>query len=237
MPIEDAMFTIAVCQYKFTPSNKYDKDALEAELEVLKSKMEIEYQEILRKIQNNCRDKRPDRYIEIYSSEHPDFKNNVTALAENYKCYQYTYNDFAFFVIDDKRPNVPTCHDKYIDLFNDEEEFASSYANINDFVDMVDKRSLLKKAFESYISRICKESTLAFRGANTDKPSTESGYIKALESFKEMDAWYTKALDACFIADTKMVKEFTKSGHIFADKAEFFAAYTSPNYKKILKSK
>lgn len=216
--------------------DKYDEVRLQKALAIQEQEVKIAYNQKVYKMKEDCRKNNPDKFISIYANEHPDFADKVAALEADYKCYNYDYNKLAFYVIDGMTPRDAKCYDKYIGLFNSNDEFNSFYSNINLFTEEVEKREVIQKKYQSVMRRLGQGETLAFKGAKEGKAADVQMFINALEEFKVVGKWYDDALNAYFNADSKMMKEYGKVGNLFSSKEAFFNSYISSLYKNDLKN-
>ena len=216
--------------------DKYDEVLLQKALAKQEQEVKIAYNQKVYKMKEDCRKNNPDKFISIYANEHPDFADKVAALEADYKCYNYDYNKLAFYVIDGMTPRDAKCYDKYIGLFNSNDEFNSFYSNINLFTEEVEKREVIQKKYQSVMRRLGQGETLAFKGAKEGKAADVQMFINALEEFKVVGKWYDDALNAYFNADSKMMKEYGKVGNLFSSKEAFFNSYISSLYKNDLKN-
>ena len=234
--ISSHKFLLNANDYSLSKVDKTDKEALRSALDSQKSKMATDYANALKKIAKDCRENAPNRFVAVYASEHPDFEAKVSALEYDYRCYNFSYNELAFFVIDDKMPSQIKCYDKYSDLFNNRDEFNSFYITAARFNKEVSYREDIRKRFMAILSKAPMEKSMSFKGAKNGKNIEMLEYMDAIEEFKIVDSWYYATLEAYLKADAKMNKEYSKVSKFFNGKKEFFEAYTSPNYSKILKS-
>ena len=216
--------------------DKYDEVLLQEALTKQEQEVKIAYNMKVSKMKEDCRKNNPDKFISIYANEHPDFADKVAALEADYKCYNYSYNKLAFYVIDGITPRDTKCYDKYIGLFNSSDEFYSFYSNINLFTEEVAKREVIQKKYQSVMRRLSQGETLAFKGAKDGKATDVQMFINALDEFRVVENWYKDALNAYFKADAKMMKEYEKVGSLFASKDAFFQSYVSSSYKNDLKN-
>ena len=158
----------------------------------------------------------------------------------DYKCYDYTYNDFAFFIIDKRTIPEKECYYRYIELFNGDAEFNSYYADKDKFMAKVIERQKLKAVyFRLYTkAQIQDEGKFNFKGAaNAKNQEINHVYIEPFLQFLEMENWRNEVFAIFLRLDPKMAKEYAKTGSLFKNNGEFFEAFVSDDYKKILKSK
>lgn len=236
--VTSSVYLLQINNYHLSKDESYDPDALQNELDRLKMTIKNDYKNALKKVLKGCRENTPDRFIAIYASENIDFSEKVAKLELDYRCYNYDYNELAFYVIDNKEPRVTKCYDKYKELFNNKEEFNSFYTNVSLFNKEVKSREVLQKKYLTVIRDVSCAGPLVFKGAkDVKKDNIASYYINSIEELKIIDSWYNSTLDEYFKADTKMAKEYEKIGYLFNSKKEFFEAYISADYKKILKMK
>ena len=234
--IKSRKFLLNPNDYSLSKVDKTDKEALRNALNAQKSKMATDNANALKKIAKDCRENDSDRYIAVYASEHPDFEAKVAALEYDYRCYNFSYNELAFYVIDDNMPSQIKCYDKYSDLFNNRDEFNSFYITAARFNKEVSYREDIRNRFMAVLRKVPLEKSMSFKGAKNGKNVEMLDYLDAIEEFKIVDSWYYATLEAYLNADAKMNKEYSKVSKFFDGKKEFFEAYTSPNYSKILKS-
>ena len=224
-------------QYSLPIDDKYDEEALINDMEKAKRFMAKDYADLLKTMEKECREYAPLQYIEAYKSEHPEFNAAFETLSEDYKCYEYRREQLAFFVIDNKTPSVEKCYSKYIYLFNSDKEFEQFYAEVEDFIGEVARREQLFQQYELINKNLPKDGSLSFKGALDGKSPEIVEYVNLLSSLKIVELWYNTTLETIFSSDAKMVKEYSKVADKFENKAEFFDAYVSSDYKTILKNK
>ena len=222
--------------YSLGDVDKYDEVLLQKALTKQEQEVKVAYNIKVNKMKEDCRKNNPGKFISIYANEHPDFADKIAALESDYKCYHYDYNKLAFYVIDNIKPYATKCFDKYIALFNSNEEFYSLYSNIDKFDEEVAVREGIQKKYQSVMGRLSSGETLSFKGAKDGGDASVVAYIDALEEFKVVNKWYESAFDAYFNADAKMMKEYGKVGNFFDSKEAFFKSYISSSYKNDLKA-
>jgi hypothetical protein len=158
----------------------------------------------------------------------------------DYKCYDYSYNDFAFYVIDNRNIPEKRCYDKYIELFNGDAEYNSYYADKDKFIAKVNERQNLKGIyFRLYTkAQIQDEGKFNFKGvAHAKNQEINNVYVEPFLQILEVLNWRNDVFAIFLRMDPKMAKEYEKVGYVFENNGEFFEAYVSDDYKKILKSK
>ena len=237
-------YSILNSEKYFLKTNKYFLDVVDKNDEILpqealaeqEKKIKRDYEMNVANMKEDCRKSNPDEFISIYANEHLDFANKLAVLAEDYKCYNYSYNKLAFYVIDGMTPRDTKCFDKYIGLFNSSDEFYSYYSDVNLFSEEVTKRDGILKKYQFIMKELNQTKKLTFKGAKDSKYSDMQMIISSLDEFKIVEKWYDDALNACFNVDSKMMKEYEKVGYLFASKSAFFQSYTSSSYKNDLKN-
>ena len=226
--------------YSLKNANNYDEEQLQKALDKQKQLIEDDYNTTVQKMATDCRKNKPDKFIAIYADEHPDFANKLAELELDYRCYNYSYSELAFFVIDDKTPYGLKCFKKYKNLFNNTDEFYSYYADADKFNKEVAKREVIQDRYQamslSLMKRQGRGETLVFKGAKDAKEADVRSYANTLEELKIVDKWYNTILDLCFKIDPKMQKEYEKVGYLFGSKEAFFESYVSSSYKTDLKN-
>ena len=235
-----AQFLLSYPNYKLSKTNRYSRAKLEDDVAVLNNNIKLDYEENITKMQNALRQNNPQKFIEIYTSGNSDFEYKIKQLMEEYKCYDYSYNDFAFFIIDNKSVPGATCYYKYIDLFNDDVEFNAYYDEKDKFMAKVKERKKLRDVYIRVVAKaqIQDEGKFNFKGAkNAKNQEINHIYVEPFLQIKEVEKWRNDVFKQFLRLDPKMAKEYTKVGSIFENNGEFFEAYVSNDYKKILKSK
>ena len=240
IPETGGEFRLSYADYKLSLNNKHSCSKLENEMASMGEKMKEDYNLNIIMMKKSLRKNNPDKFIELYASEHSDFKEKVNRLMDDYKCYDYTYNDFAFFVID-KRP-IPEkrCYSIYIELFNGGVEFNSYYADKDKFMAKVKERQNLKTIYLRLytVKPIQDDGKFNFKGAKHAKNQEINWtYIEPFLQILEVVKWRDDVFNLFLKMDTKMAKEYEKVGSLFENNGKFFEAYVSDDYKKILKAK
>ena len=228
-------YLLSLATYYISDVNKYDEMDVKSVFIAQKNRLKTNYLTLLEEIEEDVRHNYPDKYISIYASHHSDFQEKCSNLRKSYKCYGYTDNQIAFYVIDDVKPNNPVCYDKYIRLFNNDDEYNLYYLDENKFKEEVEKREKIEKNYLAITRRLSEGKSLSFIGAKNNSKLEANIYISALEDSKIKMQWYTSLLDVYFIADTKMKKEYEKVGYLFENREKFFESYISGFYKDNLK--
>lgn len=225
----------------YTPSraNRYSRAKMEEEVDHAKVEMKSDYDSNVVWIKGTLRKIAPDKYIELYAAEHPEFEERVNRLMNDYKCYDYTYNDFAFIVIDNRTMKERTCYNEYMGLFNDNAEFNMYYEDKEKFMAKVAERKQIKAIYNSVFNKVSvQEPPVVFKGATSAKEQgVNKIFVKPLSQIKDVDEWYNSVLKLFFELDPKMSKEYEKVGPLFESKGEFFEAYVSADYKQFLREK
>ncbi len=240
IPETGGEFRLSYADYKLSLNNKHSRSKLENEMASMEEKMKEDYNLNIILMQKSLRKNNPDKFIELYAAEHPDLSEKVNLLMNDYKCYDYSYNDFAFFVIDKKSVPEKKCYNKYIELFNGDEEYNSYYTDKDTFMAKVKERQNLKGIyFRLYTkAQIQDEGKFNFKGAKHAKnQEINNVYVEPFMEIREVVQWRDDVFAIFLKMDSKMAKEYTKVGSLFNNNGEFFEAYTSNDYKKILKSK
>jgi hypothetical protein len=131
------------------------------------------------------------------------------------------------------------CYYKYIELFNDSEEFYSYYADKDKFMAKVKERQILKGRYYMLFTKAKKqEGKFNFKGAKHAKnQEINHDYVEPFMEILEVVQWRNDVFNVFLKMDSKMAKEYEKVGSLFNNNGEFFEAYVSDDYKKILKSK
>ena len=235
-----AQFLLSYNNYKLSKTNRYSRAKLEDDVDVLNNNIKLDYEENITKMQNALRQNNPQKFIEIYTSGNSDFEYKIKQLMEEYKCYDYSYNDFAFFIIDNRSVPGATCYYKYIDLFNDDVEFNSYYDEKDKFMAKVKEREKLRVVYIRVLTKAQMQGDVKFnfKGAKNAKDQEINHiYVEPFLQIKEVEKWRNDVFKQFLRLDPKMAKEYTKVGSLFENNGEFFEAYVSNDYKKILKSK
>jgi hypothetical protein len=232
-------FLLSYENYKLSSKNRYNRAKIEEDVAILNEDIKKNYETTILQMQKVLRENYPDKFIKLYASEHSTFDYEVKLLMNDYKCYDYTYNDFAFFIIDKRTIPEKECYYKYIELFNDDAEFNSYYTDKDKFMAKVKERQNLKGIyFRLYTkAQIQDEGKFNFKEAkNAKNQEINHVYVEPFMQILEVVKWRDDVFNTFLRMDTKMAKEYAKVGTLFKNNGEFFEAYVSDDYKKILKS-
>lgn len=228
--------------FNLDKSFKFDEEKLKNQYSNLKSQLDSECKAKIEEVKKNLRESAFDKFLAIYSAEHPEMDAKIAEWKELYKCGStLTDKDYQNAFIDGRKPAPQTCKEKYGYLFENS-EFDTWYAG-NDFTSEVEKRETIYNATKDKIQKLNQfkdKINFSFKGIKgTNEASSTLLEIQFIDSknIKYMPQCYADLLNVYFQLDSKMLKEFQKNGAKFASQEEFFEAYIDTNYKQILKSK
>lgn len=232
----------------------YDKPALDLQeptvstIEALykqqKAKLQEKYNELVGgKMERNLRINYPNKYVAGYIILHPEKKDDLERLIyREYRCEETSGKYKYVLAYIEKGTLAQTCRQRqwtsYSHLFESKEDFDKIYDEANTDIEFrseiyqreaaYSKLEGMKQYVSSHIKKI--------NASNMNKKPNEetSEVIKVLNSL-EKSYYYDKAVSYLIQALPKVQKEYEKNGKYFSSEVEFFKAYSSDSYGKILK--
>ena len=186
-----------------------------------------------------------------------DFTQCQKQIEQVYEKYKKDYiflfeneNDFESYFVKginalmkevESRQLYLSTKEKYLSFFQDVNDFDSYYdKGVVSVEKEVEERQILNN-FKSFVNANTKQ--ILSINCQNEKPSqyvingksfvTVTGYLRECKSAK----YYGDMVTSLIAYNKKLHDEYAKSGSLFGSPAEFYEAYTSGNYKTILKSK
>lgn len=208
------------------------------------SAMKSEFNDLNNNFKKNLKSQNFEKYIVVYYSINTAKKQEADKTYLEYRCNYNSRIDFDKDFIDNKLSEGNCRELKYAessDLFTSKEEFNKFYNLGEEVIQKEIKTRRLKKEEEAIISKIKSNSTIVekldFRDAKVNpKDSNVKEYF--LMTNNNIDKpYYSKVIDSLIEINKKLQKEWSKRGSLFSNKTEFFEAFTSGDYKSILKEK
>lgn len=210
-------------------------------LQLIQSKFEIMNNNFKRKLKNQ----NPSEYCDIYYSLNPAIKEEADKQYIECRCIYPQRVDFDINFIE-RKLNSCNCREKEFqkdgNLFLSKEEFDSFYNKGDDILKKEIETRILKKEEEIAIYEITINASiiksLNFKGIKTDESGNKTSnlYFLKINNYKNKP-YYSKVVDVLIENNKELKKEWGKKGELFTNKIEFYEAFTSGNYKGILKEK
>lgn len=190
----------------------------------------------------NLRLKNPERYIAAYVVLNPDKKDYIMSLYKEYRC-EYTAKQNEYIANYISSGNLTTtCRQSYWRqnsfLYDSKDEYDNEYDGANsdfEFRKTIETRTNANNDLTILKSLII-QNVKDFNVSNINKKPNahESRLITLLDNLKK-SYYYDKAVDFIIQNLPKVQKEYEKNGHYFMTKKQFFEAYSSDSYSKILR--
>ena len=182
----------------------------------------------------------PKVFAEIYLQRHPEIKSVLEHLKLECRCNNYSEEQLVIWIADISLPQCSCRNDywnQYSTLYFSRAEFDSLY-NISEkvFIDDVSFRHSLKTDIQQIASMLAGLKSAKFKDGLTGKQEDVIQILRKVQYHKGK-YYYGEVLEMMFSADAIMTKEWEKNGQYFSSKNEFYEAYISGYYKKILKGK
>ena len=234
--------------YLLQPIDEMETDAevVKNAFVILKNDMDEQYNsKINGGMEKNLHDNYPSQYVKSYCSIHPEMKNAADSIIKEYRCYKPV--EQSRFVIEFlKNGSVvskscrESCWRMHSELFDYREDFDEKYDNTKsntefdyEIMQRQDDYSKLSQ-MQTYAQTHSKDIKLS----NINKKPNEATrrIINNIEYFKK-SYYYSRAVKYLIQTFPKVLKEYEKNGSYFASELEFFEAYSSDSYSKILKDK
>lgn len=222
--------------------------------------MKADFEKLNAEIEKQFRQKKPTEYVNIFYSSNPDKKPEADKLYLECRCKYPKREDFDLSFIDGKTANCGCRENEYREnkaLFSGKTDFDEWYdkgdpdysfeverralyqfLNANaTFLESMDFQQEEKESAGSAIGRTIIGAAIGRPAAGKDY-STENrirkSILAAIEKGKNAP-YYQEVLGVVIEKNKAMNKEWGKNGQKFDNKAAFYEAYISGNYKTILK--
>lgn len=209
----------------------------------IKAKMLEEYSELVNgNMERNLQINHPDKYIAGYIIVHPEKKEAVERLYLDYRCEDARTQFKYILAYLEKGTTARTCRQSqwysYSQLFDSKENFDEVYNEAKtdyEFQSEISRRETANDKLEGMKKYVLNHSK-KINVSNMNKKPNEETYeiIKVLNSL-EKSYYYDRAVSYLIQALPKVQKEYEKNGIYFKSEVDFFKAYSSDSYSKILK--
>lgn len=224
---------VSMKDYFMDPRLPIVTDSIVADLKVQTSELMIYcYQQL--------KSDNPKMFAEIYLQLHPETKSVLEHLKLECRCNNYSEEQLVIWIAEISLPQCTCRNDywnQYSTLYFSRAEFDSLY-NISEkfFLDDVSFRHGLKTDIQEIASMLAGLKSAKFKDGLTGKQKDVIQILRKVQYHKGK-YYYGEVLEMMFSADAIMTKEWEKNGQYFSSKNEFYEAYISGYYKKILKEK
>lgn len=207
--------------------------------------IKLEYERINNGFERELKSKYPSEYCKIYYSLNLDKKTEAEKKYLECRCSysQRLKFDLAFI---EGILNYCNCrkdaYQKSGSLFYNEAEFDSFYDQGDDVLNKEVHARILKQeentAINKIMTNVSEIKKLNFKDAKSliSKEELSSYYYKDIDSYKDKP-YFAKIIDVLIQNNKDLNKEWEKKGEMFLNQVEFYHAYTSGEYKQILKQK
>ncbi len=225
------VFNVSIVPSLFSNNDIYaDAYALKIAYTNRLKDMEQDFNEEMANMEENCKQKNPAKYAEIYCSLQPELKVQLDELFHDYRCL-YNREQLALMLLNKTSIEDDKCTDKdyrlYHDLFASKEEFMQAYDDPQ-YQTIIEHRQETNNKFKKWLSV---NESFNFMGSKDNNPDAYNALRKAMN-----DA-FGPVKTITINTNKKMFADYTKNGQYFASEEEFFDAYVSGQYKTILKTK
>ena len=196
-------------------------------------------------MEKNLHDNYPSQYVKSYCSIHPEIKAIADSVAREYRCNgeRLQYKCVIEF-IEKGKVGTESCREiswqKYYDLFDSKQDFDARYNNAKTTTEFdleIINRQGLSSRFDNmkkYVQNHIKDIKLS--NINKKPNVATAQIINYMKDFKQ-SYFYNRAAKFLIQSYPKVLKEYEKQGSCFSSEIEFYEAYTSDSYSKILKEK
>jgi len=210
-------------------------------IELIQSK----YERMNNNFERELKSQNPSEYCVIYYSLNPEKKVDADKKYIECRCIYSQRVNFDMKFIEGNLYNC-NCREKEYQknggLFISKAEFDSFYNKGEDVHQKEVETRILKKEEENAINEIVsnapKIDRIDFKDVklNLSNNDLASSYYQKVYSYK-VKPYYQKVIEVLIENNKGLKKEWTKKGEKFNSKVEFYEAFTSGEYKKILKEK
>ena len=235
-------------EYVLQPIDEMETDAelVKNAFVVQKNAMDEQYKtKINGGMEKNLHDNYPSQYIKSYCSVHPEMKNAADSIIKEYRCYKpIEQSRFVIEFLKNGSVVSQSCRESrwkiYSELFDSREDFDERYdKNQSDYDFLMElsgreQASSKLKKMQTYVQYYSKDIKLSNMNK---KPNEETAEIIEYIAYFKKSYFYNRAVKYLIQTFPKVQKEYEKNGSYFASEIEFFEAYSSDSYSKILKDK
>lgn len=211
--------------------------------------IEVSFEKLNNSFEKKMMSQNPVEYCNIYYTQYPNKKVEADKMYIECWCRYDKRTEFDLRFIKDNLNSCNCREQEYRQsgtLFSSKTEFDNFYNKGNDVLQAeIAVREFKKQSsdIESLNFKDLNKSGAArallsnLSGLNVNQNiDLEKKYVARIASYKEK-TYYIKIVE--FVVDTNsgLSKEWARNGGFFNDKIEFYEAFISADYKKILKSK
>lgn len=210
-------------------------------IELIQSK----YERMNNNFERELKSQNPSEYCVIYYSLNPDKKIDADKKYIECRCIYSQRVNFDIKFIEGNLYNC-NCREKEYQkngsLFIGKAEFDSFYDKGEDVLQKEVEARILKKeeenAINEIVSNVSKIESMDFKDVklNLSNNDLASSYYQKFYNYKNKP-YYPKVIEVLIENNKGLKKEWTKKGETFNSKVEFYEAFTSGEYKRILKEK
>jgi len=209
------------------------------------SYIKTKYAQLNDNFEKELKSTNPTEYCKIYYTQNPIKKTEADKKYIECSCNYPQRVNFDIKFIEGNLYNCDCRERQYQKngyLFLDKKEFDSFYDKGDDILQKEIEARILKKEEEKAIFEITSNSQqierLDFKAINLKSSDDDLAfnYFQKINDYKNKP-YYAKVVDTLIENNKDLKKEWTKKGELFSNKVEFYEAFTSGNYKKILKDK
>jgi hypothetical protein len=243
----------------------YDKSISETrqkKFNEYKSEIERKFTNLNNNFERELKSSNPEEYCKIYFTLNPDKMKEADKMYLECRCNYPKREDFDLKFIAGNLYNCNCRENEYRKngkLFESKNEFDSfydkgddiyfaeyekrtvlNYLNINNqYLESMDFQKEKKESAGSIIGRglleIATNSNISAKDYTTENEIRKN--ILSIITNCQNKIYYNQVIDIVIETNKKLNKEWGKNGQNFENKAEFYNAYLSEDYKKILKEK
>ena len=193
-----------------------------------KDDIEREFRSLNNSYERELKSSNPTEYCKIYFSQNPEKRTEADKKYLECKCNYPKREDYDFKFI---TGNLYNCNCRATEFGKNGKLFASK-EEFDSFYDKGEDVYLLESEKRATLNYLNVNSQL-LQSMNFQKDKNE---ILTTISESQNKPYYLQVLDFAIEINKGLNKEWTKNGQFFENKTQFYNAYLSEDYKKILKN-
>lgn len=198
------------------------------EFKIIKENIDREFRTMNNSFEKEVKSSNPTEYCKIYFSLYPDKKSEADKKYLECKCNYPNRENYDFKFITGSLYN---CNCRAIEFSKN----GKLYASKEEFDSFFDKGESI------YLMETEKRATLNYLNVNSQLLQSmnfqkDKNEILTMITECQNKPYYLQILDFAIETNKDLNKEWSKNGQYFENKTQFYNAYISEDYKKILKN-
>ncbi len=198
------------------------------EFKIIKEDIDREFRTMNNSFEKEVKSSNPTEYCKIYFSLNPDKKSEADKKYLECKCNYPNRENYDFKFITGSLYN---CNCRAIEFSKNGKLYASK-EEFDSFFDKGESIYLLETEKRATLNYLNVNSQL-LQSMNFQKDKNE---ILTMITESQNKPYYLQVLDFAIETNKGLNKEWSKNGQYFENKTQFYNAYISEDYKKILKN-